>query len=62
MGCLTVTFERIGGIEAVFEKKSGGEAWFSMVCDTHVSKKRLRDKDGKLVLTNDGKTIILKEE
>lgn len=62
MGCLTVTFTRIGGVNATYERKSGMEAYFAKVCEVPSSKKRLRDADGKLVLTSDHETIILNEE
>lgn len=62
MGCLTVTFTRIGGVDATYERKGGMEAYFAQVCEVPSSKKRLRDADGKLVLTSDNETIILNEE
>ena len=72
MGCLTVTFTRIGGVDATFEGKGGidvtyereggMDAYFAQVCEVPSIKRRLRDNDGKLVLTSDNKMIILKEE
>lgn len=62
MGCLTVTFERVSGMEATFEKKGGMDAWFSKVCDVPSMKPRLYDAEGRLVKTSENETIILKEE
>lgn len=62
MGCLTVTFERVSGMEATFEKKGGMDAWFSKVCDVPSMKPRLYDAEGRLVKTSDNETIILNEE
>lgn len=62
MGCLTVTFERVSGMEATFEKKGGMDAWFSKVCDVPSTKQRLFDADGRLVKTSENETIILNEE
>lgn len=62
MGCLTVTFERVSGMEATFEKKGGMDAWFSKVCDVPSMKPRLYDAEGRLVKTRENETIILNEE
>lgn len=72
MGCLTVTFTRIGGVDAAYERKGGIgasynriggiDAYFAQVCEVPSSKKRLRDADGRLVLTSKNETIILNEE
>lgn len=62
MGCLTVTFERVSGMEVTFEKKGGMDAWFSKVCDVPSMKPRLYDAEGRLVKTSENETIILNEE
>ena len=62
MGCLTVTFERVSGMEATFEKKGGMDAWFSKVCDVPSMKPRLYDAEGRLVKTSENETILLNEE
>lgn len=72
MGCLTVTFERVsgmdatfdkkGGMDATFEKNGGMDAWFSKICDVPSMKPRLYDAEGRLVKTSENETIILNEE
>lgn len=61
MGCLSVTFTRIGGAEATFTKDGGALFWVSQVCDVPTAAPRLRDSRGDLVLTSENETIILNE-
>lgn len=58
MGCLSVIFERKGGVETTYERKGGIDAWYSQVCDVPSVGIRFCASDGPF-LTKEGYSIIV---